>query len=213
MVNQSECVTLLVVDDHALFLEGLRLLLDRRAGEFRVHEAGSGAAASVFLERTDDLDLVLLDWHLPDLDAAQYIRAMAAADPPVPVIVVSATEEVANIAKALDAGALGFVPKSESSTRLLGAIRHVLDGHVHLSSELGRAVSAWRRGRDGPSLSPRQEEILGMLAEGLSNRQIAQRLDIREATVKTHVTALLNLVGADNRTSCVHLARERGLLP
>lgn len=201
---------LLIVDDHPLFREGLALQLARRQPATTVLQAADAQAIEAALAQ--EPDLLLLDWSVPGLDAVPLILRLAALPSPIPVVVVSATENIADIAAALDAGALGFVPKSLEPEDLTRAVDQVLAGQLFLPAAIARQLASWRRSRSAPTLSPRQVEVLALLEAGHSNRQIAETLTISEATVKSHVNALLNLFGTDNRTACVHQARSLGLL-
>lgn len=203
---------ILLVDDHALFLEGVGLLLPRLQTGVQSRQAGSARAVKEALKLGPLPDLVLLDWHVPELDSAALVQQLSGDKWLVPVIVVSASEELADVAAALDAGALGFVSKMDASQTLLNAMRQVLDGQLYLPAGLARRLAAWRRARARPPLSKRQTEVLVLVAQGMGNREIAGRLGIGEGTVKTHVAALLNYFGANNRTTCVHAARAAGLI-
>jgi DNA-binding NarL/FixJ family response regulator len=211
-VNAPDPLRLLVVDDHALFREGLALLLSRLGAQVAVTQLGDAQGLAAALDATPAPSLLLLDWNVPGLAPEPLIRRLADRDPPVPVLIVSGSENPADLAAALDAGALGFVPKSLEPEALLTAVRRVLDGELYLPAELARALAAWRRARRGPSLSPRQQQVLVELARGHGNERIARNLGIGASTVKTHVNALFNALGVDNRTACVHAARELGLL-
>lgn len=207
---------LLLIDDHALFREGLALQLARITPAVTVQQAADVASVAQLLGGTRRFDLVLLDWSVPGLNTPDLVLELAARDPPVPVVVVSGSERIEDIAAALDAGALGFVPKSLDPEALSRAISLVLEGQVFLPAVLARELAAWRRGAHAgaarPELSARQQEVLALLATGCSNQDIAQRLGISPATVKSHVNMLFNLLAADNRTACVHQARQLGLL-
>lgn len=207
---------LLVIDDHALFREGLALQLARMTPSVSVTQAADAASVAELLGGTCRFDLVLLDWSVPGLATPDLVLELAARDPPVPVVVVSATERIEDIGAALDAGALGFVPKSLEPQALSRAIGQVLEGQIFLPVALARELSAYRRAQQAaaarPELSGRQQEVLALLATGCSNQAIAEALGISLATVKTHVNMLFNLLAADNRTACVHQARRLGLI-
>lgn len=205
-------LTLLLVDDHALFREGLALQLSRLGDHTRILQARDNAQLDALIAEQSRIDLVLLDWSVPGLSSISLIHRLASLAAPVPVLVVSATENLADIADALDAGALGFVPKALEPQALMQAIELVLAGQLFLPATLARELAAWRRSKRQPSLSQRQREVLELLATGCSNQDIAERLGISAATVKSHVNTLFNLLNADNRTACVHCAREMGLL-
>ncbi len=204
-------LTLIIADDHSLFREGLALQLAKLAPGITIIQAGTADSLHSAL-KAHNPDLVLLDWFIPELSPTTTIHQLSQHEPPVPVVVVSATESLSDIASALDAGALGFVPKTLEPEQLLKAIELILGGHLYLPAGLARQLAAWRRSRHAPTLTRRQKEVLAMLATGSSNHHIAKSLGISHATVKSHINTLFNILGAENRTACVHSARESGLL-
>lgn len=206
---------ILLVDDHALFLEGLRLLLKRAFPDCQVIESGSGREALKRLqEASPGFDLVILDLAMSDLDGFEFLASAARLNVPAPVVIVSATTEPNYVDRALSAGALGYIPKHAPPETLLQGIRQILYGSVYLPPALAQELRAWRRLRAQGSfparISSRQLDVLRLLSEGLSNREIGDRLDILESTVKTHVTSLLRMTNAPNRTACILAARKLG---
>jgi len=206
---------ILLVDDHALFLEGLRLLLKRGFPDAQVVESGSGREALRRLQEVrPHFDLVILDLSMTDLDGFEFLASAARLNIPTPVVIVSATTEPAYVDRALSAGALGFIPKHAPPETLLQGIRQILYGTVYLPPALAQELRSWRRLRAQGSfpsrISSRQLDVLKLLTEGLSNREIGERLNILESTVKTHVTSLLRMTNAPNRTACILAARKLG---
>ncbi len=207
---------ILLADDHPLFLDGMRHILAQLDDAVQVHCADSGEAALRRLRGEDDFDLLLLDLGLPDTDGLGLLHILREEAITVPVIVVSASENLHQIRAALATGALGFIPKSYHAGQMLGAIREVLEtGRAYLPdgirAQLDRlaADDALPAGR---GITARQRQVLGLLAEGLANKQIAQRLNLTEHTVKAHLGALFQLLKVGNRTECVQKAQRLGLL-
>jgi DNA-binding NarL/FixJ family response regulator len=211
---QATSVKFLLADDHALFREGLRLMLTSTYGDSAVVEACTGVEAIHELEANPGLDLAIVDLHMPELDGFALLAWMQQSGLSIPVVVVAGSAEPAEIARAIDAGALGYIPKKLSPADLLAGISQVLNGNLFVPAALAREVAAWRRTQPTDSgaigLSPRQLGVLKLMREGLGNREIANRLHLGEATVKTHVAALLRATGASNRTACIVTALQKG---
>lgn len=201
---------LLIVDDHALLREGLTSLLRQAGPDTIVLAAADGAAALEIAEREADLDAVILDLAMPGMDGTATLQAFGARRPDLPVIVLSASENAADVRRVMALGALGYVPKSATSQTILSALKLVLSGEVYvpplLLSESGAASAS------GPQLTPRQGDVLACMCRGLSNKAAASELNMSEKTVKAHVTAILRALGASNRTHAVAIARETALV-
>lgn len=201
---------ILLVEDHRLLADSLATLLREWNADVRLlqaHDAGGLEAASAFKP-----NIVVLDWHVPGVDTAALAITMAEQTPPVPVLVVTGTVDVADVTAALDAGVVGYVSKSEGSDSLRQALDAVVAGGTWLSADLTRKAAEFRRRRSRPALSERQHAVLRLLARGHSNTQIGQSLSIRIGTVKTHVAAVLAALGAENRAEAAYRARAMGLL-
>lgn len=201
---------ILLVEDHRLLADSLADVLQRWDAGVKLAKAHDGKT----LDALGDFgpSLVVLDWHVPGVDTAALAIAMAERSPPVPVLVVTGTADMADMAAALDAGVLGIVSKTEGSDTLCEALDAVAGGGTWLSAELTRNAAAFRRRRSRPTLSARQHDVLKLLAKGHSNTQIGQSLGIRLGTVKTHIAAVLACLGANNRAEAVYRARATGLL-
>ena len=202
-------MNILLVDDHALFREGLRHLFKELDARVQVTEAGSAREALAILRERDDLDLVLLDLALPDARPFELVEASRQLQPQVPVVVVSATQDRFEIERALALGAQGYVFKSSSSATMLTALRRVMKGQI-VVPELADAAPA--AAREAP-LTDRQVEVLHLLARGLSNKEIGDRLGLAENTVKIHLGHIYRTLGVTSRTSALHKAFQLGLLP
>lgn len=193
--------SLLLVDDHRLFREGLALLLRDRPGLGRAYEAGTIDEALNFVDAAPPVGMILLDIALPGVDGLAGMASLQQAFVGVPVLVLSGSEDPVHRQLALGQGAAGFVEKSASGEEICEAILRV-----------------WRGDRVFPpipepqatGLTPRQEDVLRHLGEGLSNKAIARHLGLSENTVRVHVSAILALLGATSRTEAVMAAHRRG---
>ena len=206
---------LLIADDHPLFRAALRgAAVDAAAGVVTC-EAESLDGVLALLDTHDDIDLVLLDLHMPGNHGLAGLAAIRAQFPAVAVVLVSANEDPAIIRRALDHGAAGYIPKSAGLDELRQAIRTVLACEQWLPPALRGAVT---RTQSSPadadlaarlaSLTPQQFRVLTLVAQGLLNKQIADRLDIQERTVKAHLSVIFEKLGARNRTQASVILRE-----
>jgi DNA-binding NarL/FixJ family response regulator len=204
----------LIVDDHPLMREAVCSLLgELRPGAEQV-VAGSVAEAQRALDGPWLPDVAVLDLRLPDGDTEPVVRRLRERAGAAPrIFVLSASCDAADARRMLHAGVNGYCPKSESHGTLASALRLVLDGQDYLPPLLlaGARLEGSAVGRGTP-LTSRQREVLQRLARGLPNKEIARELDIAERTVKLHVQALFDILGALNRTHAVMRARESGLL-
>ena len=202
---------ILIVDDHPLVREALRGALGALVPEATFLEEADGAGAVRRLGRHADVALVVLDLGLPDRDGLELLAELREARPALPIAVLSADGSRESVTRALELGALGFVPKSAPREILLGAFGLILAGGVYVPPEaLAPAARAAPDARAcGPALTERQAEVLELMMRGMSNKAICRRLDIAEATVKNHVTAILRALGASNRTEAVVAAGAR----
>ena len=207
--------SLLIADDHPLFRAALRQAARDALGEVDLCEAGSLDAVLAQLDAHPAIDLVLLDLHMPGNHGLAGLAAVRAQHPGVAVIVVSANDDPRVVRRALDHGAAGYLPKSAGLDELRDAIRTVLACETWLPAMLRASVS---RAASSPhdadlaarlaSLSPQQFRVLTLVAEGLLNKQIADRLDVQERTVKAHLTAIFERLGVRNRTQAGVVLRE-----
>lgn len=205
----------LVIDDHALIRDALASVLAQLQPGSAVIEASTCAEALEAAAGQADLSLVLLDLTLPDGDGFLLLERLRRDRPAVPVVVLSAVQDRASVTRALGAGASGFIPKSAQREIMLNALRLVFAGGIYVPPEI--LAHGGRPGAESGSaplqaagLSERQQEVLALLMQGLSNKAIGHRLDLAEPTVKNHVTAILKALGARNRTAAVAAANRRG---
>ncbi len=223
-VRTGKAMRILLVDDHTLFREALLHVLRQFDSAAVVIEAATAREAIRLAAHYHDLDLILLDLTLPGFNGLSALPELHELRPTVPLVILSASEDAADVRQALAAGAMGYVPKSSNSREMITALRLVLAGEVYVAPamlvalESLEATSAQAAGAVGEEdsvdgLTPRQLEVLRLMAQGLSNKGICKRLNVAEGTVKLHVTAVLRALDAGNRTQAVIEATRRGLLP
>lgn len=207
--------SLLIADDHPLFRAALRGAAADAVDDLQVQEADSLDGVLAALDAEPGIDLVLLDLHMPGNHGLAGLAAIRAQHPGVAVVVVSANDDPRVIRRALDHGAAGYLPKSTGLEDLREAIRAVLGLQQWLPPALRNAVDG-ARSLPGDaelaarlaSLSPQQFRVLALVAEGLLNKQIADRLGVQERTVKAHLTAIFERLGVRNRTQASVVLRE-----
>ena len=207
-LNAADAIHLdriLIVDDHPFFSEGLAFALRQSGLVDTVDSCGSVSQARDYLRRFADTDLVLLDLLLPDAAGLTLIHALTREGLPIPVVVVSSREDENAIRAARAAGAQGFMRKSAGAAALAAMMLHIQQGRLWFPDE--------PMAQDGyQPLTPRQQDVLELLSAGLPNKRICQELDLTEHTVKTHLKAIFASLQVHNRTECVLLARELGLV-
>jgi DNA-binding NarL/FixJ family response regulator len=207
-----------LVDDHFLIREALRGALKEIEPASNVLEASRWGEASRLIDEHPDAALVLLDLVLPDHDGFTALEQTRKRHPGIPVVILSGKCERDSVIKALDLGAVGFIPKSGERKVMLGAIRLVLSGGVYIPPEILAEVSpsppARGRAKTGSpadfGLTQRQVDVLALMARGKSNKVICRTLKLAEPTVRNHVTAILRSLRASNRTEAVVMAGELG---
>lgn len=196
----------IVVDDHPLFRAALKQALAGTFAGMTIEEAGSLDQVNGILSSGKDYDLVALDLKMPGVQGFSGLVYLRSQYPSVPVVVVSASEEPQVMRRALDLGASGYVPKSTPVERMRQAFAAVLAGEIWMPPDLP-AVAPDAEADDLAqrlsSLTPQQVRVLMMLREGLLNKQIAYQLGVSEATVKAHVSAILQKLNVDSRTQAV----------
>ncbi|MGQ0698621.1 MAG: response regulator [Panacagrimonas sp.] len=207
----TEALTLVVADDHPLFRTALRETVRLHFPRVNAIEADSLTSLREALARTQDVDLVLLDLRMPGASGFSSLMALRAEYPAIPVIVVSAAEEALVISRARDFGAAGFIPKSAAAEGIAEALETVLGGGTAFPPSVlaEPAVDPDRElARKLGTLTPQQLRVLGMIAAGLLNKQIAGELDVTEATVKAHVTGILRKLGIYRRTQAALITQR-----
>jgi len=244
--NQGGAVRILIADDHELFRDGLRLVLNELGPDVTVEQASSYDDALIAVRDSATagapIDVVLLDLVMPGMPWTEGLEAIAHAAPKTAVVILSASDDRRLVLETVRRGAKGFIPKTSSSKLMLSALRLVLSGGVYLPpavlseglgpedgaadpmSHLGGSTLGGHAPASSPRpeaaaaidpatipLTPRQREVLALLGQGKSNKEIARVLDLSEGTVKLHVTAILKALNVSNRTGAVVAANRLGL--
>jgi DNA-binding NarL/FixJ family response regulator len=203
---------LVIADDHPLFRGALREAVSGLFEGTEIAEAGSFDEVAKQLDKGGDVDLILLDLTMPGVRGFSGLMFLRAQYPSVPVVVVSANDDPAVIRRCMDFGAAGFIPKTLGIDEMREAIMRVLKGGVWTPPDVdlagGSDAEASAMMARLASLTPQQVRVLMMLSEGLLNKQIAYELSVSEATVKAHVSAILQKLGVDSRTQAVIAAAK-----
>lgn len=213
---------ILLVDDHALFRDGMRYVLQQLPEEIEIMEAGDFADGLKLATQHPELDLALLDLNMPGSEGAISIRYFHQRYPHIPVV-VSGEEGRSHMEKVMNYGAMGFISKSSTAAVMLGALNLVLSGGVYVPPQMLRQYGelpeeespvADRRSLNTNEygLTQRQMQVLAYLAKGLSNKQIAEAINLAEGTVKIHVAAVYQAMRVNNRMEAVRMAEKLGLI-
>jgi len=207
----------IVADDHPLFRTAIKEALQESQGETTFLEASSFETLQELVDQNRDVDLVLLDLHMPGVSGFAGLVYLCKRYPSVPVVIISANEDPLVIQRALDHGAAGFIPKSSDIKTITNAIGEILMGEIWapVSKQAnlpGNNVSEVALAERMSQLTPQQFKVLMSVSQGLLNKQIAYDMGISEATVKAHVTAIMNKLGVSNRTQAVLAASKLNVL-
>jgi len=205
-------IRVLVVDDHPVVRSGLAGMLDVEDDLDVVGEAADGEEAIVQVEALTP-DVVLMDLRMPRLDGAGATARIVAAHPAVRVLVLTTYSDDADIVRAVEAGATGYLLKDTPRVQLVDAVRAASRGETVLAPPVAARLVSRMRTPAVESLTPREVQVLTAVAQGLSNAEIGRSLFIGEATVKTHLLRVFAKLGVDDRTRAVTVAMERGILP
>lgn len=210
--------TILVIDDHPVFQDGIAVILESLLPNANVLSALNAADGIELARKRTDLDWVFVDFQLPDSDGLRIIEQLNALMITAPIIMMSGVDELELVSKAMKLGVSGFIHKSGGKQVFKDCLDTIEQGKVYLPTETQVRLEHYRQtiGRQTDSirkqLSSRRMDVLLLVAEGYSNQEIASSLSITEATVKSHVSALMSILDADSRYHCVAEARKLGLI-
>jgi len=211
-------VKILLVDDHRLVADAMAILLQDLAEEVDVTVCHTTQHALNIVDAKTEFDLILTDIYMPGIDGLGLLHGLKHRQITAPIVIVSGTENERVAQTALDQGASGFIQKSLPASEMLSALKQILSGkryqpkHFEAVSSKPQLHAGNHAAEEKPVLGPRQLEVLQLIAAGNSNKQIAQLLEIREATVKYHTSLIFRSFGVHNRTSCIREASRRGLI-
>jgi DNA-binding NarL/FixJ family response regulator len=208
----SDLIRIVIADDHFVVRQGLAALLVERNSMEVIGEAATGREA-VDLVRLLQPDVILMDMIMPEMDGPQAIKLIVQENPKARILVLTSFGESKQISSAIEAGALGYLLKDSSPDDLLHAIRSVYRGNLVMPQELAlKLMHPQPAAPDVDQLTERETDVLRLLAQGLSNQEIAADLHISATTVRSHVSNILMKLGVSNRTQAALVARERQLL-
>ncbi|WP_394213242.1 response regulator transcription factor [Enterovibrio calviensis] len=199
--------TIVIADDHPLFRNALFQSVHMAISGANLLEADSLDSLSALLEKEPDIDLLLLDLKMPGANGMSGLIHLRVQYPELPIVVVSASEEASVVRQVKANGAVGFIPKSSDMRELINSLNQVLDGEPCFPEGVDFSGHSDEESlmEKVASLTPQQYKVLGMLSDGLLNKQIAYELNVSEATIKAHMTAIFRKLGVKNRTQAVIL--------
>ncbi len=214
-------MNILIADDHTFMRSGLNDNLQQLFPQAVIFNAENASEAIRLTTQDIGFQLAIVDLFMPDMDGFDFLRKLCSENPELPVIVISATDKTEHIRKVLDLGAMSFISKSSSNQQFNNVIHTVLSGGTYIPDDLVKSQDSTGianaeqdgiRGRKEKRIfTDRQLEILKLLTDGKSNKQIANDLDVSENTVKVHVSTILKILNVDNRIQASNAARELGL--
>lgn len=216
-------IKVLLVDDHALFRDGMRYVLQQLAEEVEIFDCGSFSQGVQLALAHPDIDLALLDLDMPDSNGVSSLHLFHQRFPDIPLVVAADSEQHDDIENVMNLGAMGFISKVAPSKTMLSALRMVLDGGVYLPPQLlqqamaklepGPALNDKRSQRASEhGLTPRQLQVLQLIVAGMSNKEIAQTLNLAQGAVKIHVAAIFHTLRVNSRIEAVETARRCGFI-
>lgn len=204
-------IRVLVVDDHPVVRDGLRGMLSSEPGMQVVGECGDGESALSFVA-AHEVDVVLMDLRMPGMGGVAAIRALAAKSPDVKVLVLTTFDTDSDVLPAIEAGATGYLLKDSPTADLVEGIRAAHDGRATLAPSVANLLLTSVRSPSARRLSPRELEVLRMVAGGATNKEVASQLFLGETTVKSHLLNVFDKLGVRDRAAAVSEGHRRGLL-
>ena len=205
----------LIADDHALFRDGLTMQLEKIDPKAIIFQASNYLQALKFFENEPNVDLVILDLDMQDMHWEDGFEKIKNKSNGAKMVVISASEDAKQMRKALDSGINGYIPKRADTKILTGALKLIMDGGTYLPSKIlddKNEDSDLSAKKQNKKLTKRQFQVLSLIAQGKSNKQIAYEMGVSEATVKLHINALLRSLNATNRTQAVITAQKHGII-
>ena len=201
---------ILLVDDHVLFRDGMKFVLQQIGADVDISECGTCEAAYKIMKQSNGFDLILLDVNLPNISGMEGLQEFRKLDPSAPVVFLSGSDDNNLIRRALDMGVMGFIPKTLSSEIMLQALQLILKGGRYVPDSI-------LYGTDEPkntqiTLTARQSEILKLISQGKANKKIADILGISDNTVRVHISAIFQILKVNNRTEAAFAALQEGLI-
>lgn len=208
---------ILVVDDHPLFAQGMSTAIKDIVGKTDILSAESCESAFPILADHLDIEWIFLDLNLPGMNGYEFLSELKKMCCPIPVVIISSIEEIANIHNALKLGASGFISKSESYDGLVIAIDSLQKTGRYITPSYRKALDNFRAGLDQNAecnsvLTFRQRQVLNLLAAGSTNKDIAEHLNISVSTIKGHITSIFDILNVNSRTKAIKEAKDRGII-
>ncbi|MBQ7303406.1 MAG: response regulator transcription factor [Alphaproteobacteria bacterium] len=206
---------ILIADDHALFRDGLAMRLEQINPDIVLHQAPTFSQAIKILDKEHNIDMVIVDLDMPDMRWEDGIEEIKKKAPNSSMVVISASEDIRNIRKILATGIKGYIPKRSEPKIMHNALKLILDGGTYIPPALiensaEHGANGYKG--NGKTLTNRQSQVLDLIAQGKSNKQIAYEMGVSEATVKLHINALLRSLKVNNRTQAVVTAQKMGII-
>lgn len=206
----------LITDEQSLFRDGLSLRLKQINQDIEILQSSSLAEMQKLLSKESDIDILIIDIDLAELNAAEIINKIKTIAPNIKIVAISSSEDTRNIKKILSCGVKGYIPKRSDSNILSGALKLILDGGTYIPPAMldnGLDYNSYQLNSPlKKNLTNRQSQVLDLIAQGKSNKQIAYDMGVSEATVKLHINALLRCLKVNNRTQAVITAQKMGLI-
>lgn len=205
---------ILIADDHALFRDGLAMRLEEIDPDVILLQAATFSQALKILDQENDVDMIIVDLDMPDMKWEEGIEQLRQKSNEINMVVISASEDVRSIRKVLASGIKGYIPKRSEPKIMHNALKLILEGGTYIPPALieNNAEIPLNGNHRGKTLTNRQSQVLDLIAQGKSNKQIAYEMGVSEATVKLHINALLRSLKVNNRTQAVITAQKMGLI-